>query len=220
MKRTIFIIMLFTILTFVPNYAGALGQNENGIYGIDDNGALVINDYMYADSDGDGIDEAFWFNENGFLRINDTWTSASGILTYKTNEKGQWIDNITGKVRIKILKLNCNKFFDIKISHFGTAATLTINNKSSNLNFKIYRLWTPDGKEFFSSAQNTGLSPSFPFEIPAGTQKTQAFTYHGFYYSQGDGLYSTSIEMENDLYLGSTSVKFDSRGNIVVVSSK
>ena len=218
MKRIVIITIAFAILAIGSNYAGTLGQNENGIYGIDDNGALVINDYMFVDSDGDGIDEAFWFNENGFLRINETWQDQ--ILTYKTNEKGQWIDNRTGKVHIKISKLNCNKFFDIKISHIGTAATLTINNKSYNLNYKIERLWTPDGKEFYSSPQSVGLAPKYPFEIPASTQKTQSFAYHGTCYPTRDGLYSIYIGMENDIYYGSTAVKFDSNGNVVVVSTK
>lgn len=214
--KKILLTIVIALLALMPGYAGTLGQNELGIYGISDDGQLVIDDYMFADADGDGIDEAYFFNEAGLLRINETWKSKFGS-TYKTNEKGQWIDNITGKIHIKISKMNCSKFFDIKISHFGTAATLTINNKSSNLNYKIDRLWTPDGKEFFSSAESIGLSPKFPFEIPAGFQRNQAFSYHGSYYSQGDGLYSISIEMENDIYYGSTTVKFDSNGNVVVV---
>jgi len=218
--KKLLLIIAFILVSVVPCVAGTLVQNESGIYGINETGTLVINDYMYVDSDGDGIDEAFWFNENGFLRINDTWTSASGILTYKTNEKGQWIDNKTGKVMAKISKKNINSFFNIKISHFGTAATLTVKNKSLDMNYKIYKLWTPDGKEFYASQQNNGLTAAIPFEIPAGVEKSQVMSYRGTYATAGDGLYSTSIEMENDKYYGSNSIKFDSSGNIVVVSSK
>ncbi|MEY8353455.1 hypothetical protein AALB39_08865 [Lachnospiraceae bacterium 54-53] len=179
---------LLSISMTTAAFAGVWKQNTEGWRWQDEDNSYPASTWEWIDSNGDGMAECYYFDENGYL--------LTGTVTpdgYSVNEDGAWMDH--GIIRQKA----ADPFTALKVNQQGFELYQEADRKSSGLpgldiltdihmNFsyvgldipvsmntqlKYHDLNTP-GMEFFSSSNINMM----------GIQKTETSFYtNGCYYS-------------------------------------
>ena len=94
MKREILILMSVVTLA-TTTQAASFDEIVYGTRCIKDDFSYAKSEWVTIDRDGDGLDEYYYFDENGFLVVNKVTPDG-----YKVNEKGQYV--VDGVVQTKI----------------------------------------------------------------------------------------------------------------------
>lgn len=87
-----------SVLLSAPAFAAEWKQDQNGWWYQRENGSYPVSTWEWIDGDGNGIEECYYFDENGYLL-----TSAVTPDGYEVNENGAWISDGTVQTRKKTL---------------------------------------------------------------------------------------------------------------------
>ena len=88
MKRSLFLSLILTFTIATICFAGSWEQDNFGWKYKNDSGAYVISNWEWIDTNGDGQQECFYFNELGYMLVNGFAPDGSEV-----NANGEWIAN-------------------------------------------------------------------------------------------------------------------------------
>ena len=84
--KKVLLVVLFVVCTFQVTLAAQFVDNKYGKKCIKDDYSYAKSEWVTIDVDGDGLEEYYYFNGDGFLVVNQMTPDG-----YKVNEKGQYV---------------------------------------------------------------------------------------------------------------------------------
>lgn len=115
MKKSLLLSTIFIIALAINSFAGTWEQDALGWKYKNDTGAYVTSNWEWIDTNGDGSQECFYFNELGYMLVNSFAPDGSQV-----NANGEWVVN--GVVQHKsanVITNNNNQMHEYKEGVLG-----------------------------------------------------------------------------------------------------
>ena len=196
--RLLTVTSLLSISMASAAFAGTWKQNDHGWWWQEKDKTYPSSTWEWIDSDGDGMAECYYFDENGYLLTGTTTPDG-----YTVNESGAWVDQ--GLVRQRAT----NPFTAQAVNQKGKALYEEAGQKTSELpgldvNTDLWMTFSYEGLEL-SASEHTHLkyhdlnTPNMEFLLVTtssmfGLDMTETSFYTGgCYYSDDYGKYKMYI---------------------------